>query len=167
MGIGRVVLMWIFPVWLLFFWGNFVRDTGGALTPLQEGRALYEANCASCHGANGSGSDAGGVGRPLWKGEVEKTFPEFEEQLAFVRHGSCSVGTPYGDPGREGGQHVAKGGMPGFAETTLDDLELRFLIMYERYILSEGLTEFPEEAVLEAEAGTATTIPPTDANVCG
>lgn len=165
---GRIVLMSIFPVWLLFFWGNFVRDTGGALTPLQEGQALYQANCAACHGANGAGSDEGGVGRPLWKGQVELTFPKLEEQLAYVRHGSCSVGTPYGNPEREGGQHVAKGGMPAFAETTLNDEQLRFLIMYERHVLSEGLTAFPEEEVAAVEAGTAPpTIPPTDANVCG
>jgi mono/diheme cytochrome c family protein len=166
--VGRVLLMWLFPVWLLFFWGNFVRDTGGALTPLEEGRALYTANCASCHLANGAGSEGGAVGRPLWNKEVELTFPELEQQLAFVRHGSCSAGTPYGNPDRPGGQHQALGGMPAFAETTLSDIELRWLIMYERHILSEGLSEFPAEEVEQVEAGTApSTIPPTNDNVCG
>jgi mono/diheme cytochrome c family protein len=166
--VGRVVLMWLFPVWLLFFWGNFVRDSGGALTPLEEGRALYNANCSSCHGANGAGTDEGGVGRPLWKGEAEKTFPKLEEQLAFVRHGSCAAGTPYGNPDREGGQHQAKGGMPAFSETALDEEQLHFLIMYERHILSEGLTAFKEDELAAFEGGTAPpTIPPTTENVCG
>jgi mono/diheme cytochrome c family protein len=164
---GRIALMSLFPVWLLFMWGNFVNDSGGALTPLQEGQALYTANCVACHGANGAGSDAGLSGRPLWKGQAELTFLAVEDQMAFVRHGSCGVGVPYGNPEREGGQHQGKGGMPAFAEAALSDEELRWLIMYERTILSKGETAFVEEEVAAVEAGEAPpTIPPLTANVC-
>jgi mono/diheme cytochrome c family protein len=164
---GRIVLMSLFPVWLLFMWGNFATDTGGKLTPLQEGRSLFVANCGTCHGANGAGSDQGLSGRPLWKGQAELTFLSVEEQMAFVRHGSCGVGVPYGNPKREGGQHQGKGGMPAFAPAALSDEELRWLIMYERHILSQGEAEFPEEEVAAIESGEAPpTIPYTTEAIC-
>jgi mono/diheme cytochrome c family protein len=91
--------------------------------PVAVGRSLFSA-CSGCHLADGSGSDSGGAGRPLWRGEVLKTFPELADQVAFVRRGSYPPGTPYGDPARAGGEHRALGTVPPFPVEQFTDAEL-------------------------------------------
>ena len=57
---------------------------------------------------------------PHLAGEVLKTFPEEADHVKWVQEGSKTKpkGTPYGDPAREGGQHVVEQqAMPGFAGT--------------------------------------------------
>ena len=69
----------------------------------------------------------------LAKGEFAKTFPRVEDVFAWVRSGSPAIGTPYGDPAREGGQHVVNSGlMPSFSATRLPDDQLRQIIDYLR-----------------------------------
>ena len=73
--------------------------------PIAVGTTVF-ASCAGCHAADGSG----GAGRPLWQGEVLKTFPHIEEMLNFVYNGSqrfvAAEIKVYGDPNREGGAHA-------------------------------------------------------------
>jgi mono/diheme cytochrome c family protein len=159
--ITKVILMAGVPVWAFFAAGVFATPKSTTETPQQAGARLYIAQCASCHKTNGSGKEGGGVGRPLWKGEAEKTFLKAEEQIAFVRHGSCAVGVPYGNPKREGGEHVGLGGMPAFPDLT--DTQIWEIITYERTVLSDK--PWPEAVEGEAEA-IPPTIPPLTENVC-
>ena len=106
---------------------------------LEAGAELYGTACA------------GGAGRPLNDGEVVKTFPSIEEQLHFVAVGSEGVGpggTPYGDPNREGGQHVTLSyngnPMPAFGES-LTPTELLEIVRHERETL--GGEEIPPEQI--------------------
>ncbi len=134
--IGSVFMLVALPVWLFFMFNTFTEQGAAADSPEATGARLYNANCIACHGANGSGSDGGLAGRPLYNGEVDKTFPNPVDQFAYVRHGSCAAGVSYGNPKREGGQHAAKTGMPAFAAGTLTDTELLAVINYERHVLA-------------------------------
>lgn len=113
------------PFWAILYAGAFgERQTEEALTPAQLGEQLYSAQgCAGCHGSGGEG----GVGPAL--ADVEKTFPEIADHMAWIKGGSQSVGVgnPYGDPAAG---RVAKGGMPAFS--SLSDEELEALATYER-----------------------------------
>jgi mono/diheme cytochrome c family protein len=62
-------------------------DSSTGSTPASPGAALFAANCASCHGADGGG----GVGPQLAGGAVVKRFPSVDDQITFVRDGSGSM----------------------------------------------------------------------------
>lgn len=161
--IGSVFMLVALPVWLFFMFNTFSVPGAAADSPEAIGERLFVANCAACHGANGAGSDAGLVGRPLYNGEVDKSFPDPVEQFAYVRHGSCGTGVSYGNPEREGGQHVGKGGMPAFAPGTLSDAELLAVINYERHVL--GGEAYPVNPLVKAgapEADAALIVPEAD-----
>lgn len=161
--IGSVFMLVALPVWLFFMFNTFSVQGAAADTPEAIGARIFAANCQSCHLANGAGSDQGGVGRPLYNGEVEKTFPKVLDQFAFVRHGSCGVGVNYGNAKREGGQHVGKGGMPAFATATLSDAELLAVLNYERHVLAGKAFPANELANADAdEAALATVVPEAD-----
>ncbi len=151
--IGSVFMLVALPVWLFFMFNTFSVPGASADSPEAIGGRLYAANCVACHGANGAGSDAGLVGRPLYNGEVDKTFPDPVDQFAFVRHGSCGTGVSYGNPKRDGGQHVGKGGMPAFATGTLSDAELIAVINYERHVLAGEA--YPVNPLVKAGAPAA------------
>jgi mono/diheme cytochrome c family protein len=161
--IGSVFMLVALPVWLFFMFNTFSVPGASADSPEAVGARLYTANCIACHGANGSGSDGGLAGRPLYNGEVDKTFPDPLAQFAFVRHGSCGVGVPYGNPKREGGQHQAKGNMPNFAAGTLSDAELLAVLNYERHVLAgEAYPVNPLVKAGEAEAEATKIVPEAD-----
>jgi mono/diheme cytochrome c family protein len=141
----------ILPVWAILYAGSLSPADTGELTQLDLGAEIYANRCASCHGGGGGG----GVGRALSDGEVNKTFPDIESMLEFVAIGTegVGVGVGYGDPDREGGQHL--GGsyngnlMPAFAGVLTDE-ELLAVIRHEREVLGgEVLT-----AEQEGEGGT-------------
>lgn len=127
------VPMWVMPVlvalpfWGLLYFGAFgERGTEAEAAP--DGRTIYTANCASCHGAQGEG----GVGPALAGGEAALTFPDEADHANWVRTGSNPfAGQPYGNPDREGGQRVARGGMPAFAGV-LSEAEIQAVVAYER-----------------------------------
>jgi mono/diheme cytochrome c family protein len=164
--VTKVMLMAGLPIWAFFYAGIFATPKSTKETVAQEGGRLYSNNCASCHNANGSGKDEGGVGRPLWKNNAEYTFTKDVEQIAFVRHGSCEKGVAYGNPKREGGEHVAIGGMPAFPDLT--DEQIWAIITYERTILSDKTwpAPTPEEVTSGTTLPLPTTIVPTTENVC-
>lgn len=132
------------PVWVFGYVGMFAVQTSATVTPEVLGARTYVAQCASCHLSNGAGSDSGGVGRPLYNGEAEKTFPKVEDQIAFIKHGSCVKDQPYGDPKREGGQRIAQETalMPSFA-ATLSDAQIQAVVLYERTQLTAEPAPFP------------------------
>ena len=132
---------WVLPVIVaLPFYGFLYAGAFGSrqkevvLTPEELGAQLYAAKgCAGCHGATGEG----GVGPKLAGGEVAKTFPDEAAHIAWVKSGSlgsASSPTPYGDPAREGGQRISKGGMPPFGGQ-MSDAEIEAVVKHER----EGL----------------------------
>lgn len=83
--------------------GGIVRTPAGSQTPLQQGQALFAANCASCHGFHGEGiltpSDRGvggvtGQGPPLVG--VGEQAPDF-----YLRTGRMPLGHPGEEPERQ------------------------------------------------------------------
>jgi hypothetical protein len=147
--IGAAFLLTVTPIWALFMFSAWATPHVKGDTPAKVGEAVY-VGCIGCHGANGAGTDGGGIGRPLWNKSVEQTFPDPVEQAAFIWHGSCEPGKPYGNPDREGGQHIAKGGMPAFAGA-LTATQLLYAVTYERASLSGA--DWPVD--LFAKAGEA------------
>lgn len=77
---------------------------------LVAGRAIYGANCASCHSANGGG----GLGTKLNEGSVVAAFPEIEDQITLVADG--------------------RDRMPAFVGRLTDE-ELRAVVRYTREVL--------------------------------
>jgi Cytochrome c len=166
---SRVGIMIGVPMWVFFYAGIFNKPDTTTETPAQIGAKIFTAQCSLCHVANGSGMEGGGIGRPLWKGMAEMTFPKLEQQLAFVRHGSCSKGTPYGNPKRSGGEHLALTGMPAFPDLTAE--QIQYVIEYERSVLSEKDYPVPvapavEKTKEELEAEQAK-LDVTSAGICG
>lgn len=80
---------------------------GGYSNASLSGASLFQANCASCHGADGSG----GVGPQLSGGAVLHDFPNEADQITFVANG--------------------RGIMPGFA-TALSPAQLKAVVDYTR-----------------------------------
>jgi mono/diheme cytochrome c family protein len=162
------------PVWAFFMYGAFATPRASANSPEVIGEQLYNLNCAGCHLGNGAGKEGGAVGRPLWNNNAEKTFPDPLDQAGFVKHGSCASGQPYGDPKREGGQHIGQQGgvMSNFAG--LSDEDILYIVAYERSKLSGK--EFPvnmlakvgEDASVEpAEPINFEELKLSESNVCG
>lgn len=127
----------ILPVWAILYAGSLSPAKVGKVSELDLGAEVYAARCASCHGGGGGG----GVGRPLSGGEVLKTFPDIESMIEFVAIGSdgFGMGNGYGDPNREGGQHVVGSyngnKMPAFRDVLTDE-ELFAVVRHERETLS-------------------------------
>jgi mono/diheme cytochrome c family protein len=135
----------LLPIWgLLYIW-SLTPNEEEVEGPLAVGAEVY-GSCSSCHGSSGQG----GIGYPFTNGEVLKTFPKLEDQVAFVYTGNAPfLGGSYGDPNREGGARVAgtRGNMPQWGEQAggeLSDTELIAVVCHERYTLSGGDQESEE-----------------------
>ena len=120
----------LLPIWAISYVGTLERPPQEATGLLAEGDHIYEARCASCHGATGDG----GSGYALAEGQVLATFPTAAAHIEWVAKGSdgFGLGNPYGDPsvGR-----VVEGGMPGWADVLTTE-ELIGVVLYERANLS-------------------------------
>ncbi|MGY9071865.1 MAG: c-type cytochrome [Acidimicrobiales bacterium] len=153
--------MWVLPVlFCLPLWGfvyvKLTEPAPAGITALAEGATVFSGNCSSCHIGTGGGTEDGGTGRPLWNGEAVLTFPTLEDDGSgysametWIQIGTdgTGVGTPYGDPNRQGGAHVAGdgGAMPAFGEK-LSDHQIYAVSRYVREQLSG------EEITPEVEA---------------
>lgn len=150
-GAGVLTLLWAFVyAGVLFAPG----DAAIADPVLAEGQEIYAGQCAGCHG----GSGQGGTGRPL-AGEVYLTFPNIEDHIAWIREGSPTAGTPYGDPNRPGGQHVSQdgwGAMPAFGESLTPE-QILAVARYEREVLDDARPPEGDVAAEGAQGGTAAT----------
>lgn len=127
------------PLWALVYAGAMSVPHQSLDPELAQGKTLFAANCASCHGSGGEG----GTGRPL--GQVLLTFPNKADHIAWVHNGSPDAGTPYGDPKRPGGQRIAGSQgytvrMPAF-KTSLTDAEIAAVVRYEREVIGKGKAE--------------------------
>ena len=127
-----VPVLALLPIWAFAYVGalNPASTAAPILTPIQQGAQVFAKNCSPCHGAQGEG----GVGPKLAGGEAKLTFPNEADHITWVETGSASKakGTPYGDSGRSGGQHIVKvAGMPPF-KGTLTDAEIKNVVTFER-----------------------------------
>jgi mono/diheme cytochrome c family protein len=124
------------PVWAVIYAQSLSAAPATSKTELLAGADVYNAKgCAGCHGATGGG----GTGRKFADGEVIKTFPNIAYQLQYVRLGDAGLNlAPYGDPKREGGQHVGPYNgvqMPAFKDLT--DKELLEVVRHERETIAK------------------------------
>lgn len=130
----------IMPLWVFMYARSLTPTEATIEGPIGNGGPIYAANCSGCHG----GAGEGGPGYPFAAGEVLKTFPHIEDQLAFVYSGSVKYANAgidiYGDPDRAGGAHItlARGQMPAqgpSASGSLSELEILEVVCHERYTL--------------------------------
>ena len=120
----------LLPIWAIAYVGTLERQERPATGVLATGSQVYEARCASCHGATGGG----GSGYALANGEVLATFPTAAAQIHWVVIGSDGVGlgNQYGDPARG---RVVEGGMPAWGDVLTVE-ELIGVVLHERARLS-------------------------------
>jgi mono/diheme cytochrome c family protein len=65
----------------------FANEPGTPAATSSPGAQLFQANCASCHGADGGG----GFGPQLAGGAVLRRFPNENDQVTFVTNGRGSM----------------------------------------------------------------------------
>jgi len=120
--------------------------TGGA-DEFALGEALFAANCAVCHGAEGGGL----VGPALSGGSVLQTFPEGACDLHRKWVTLGSAGWP--DPTYGATAKPVTGGMPSFGKT-LSDTDIAHVVLYERVAFGgENLDTAKDDCGLIAAAG--------------
>ena len=152
--------IWALPVLIaLPLWGfvyvKLTEPPPEPITAINEGAATYAVRCSSCHVGDGSGSDGGGVGRPLYNGEVLHTFPELSDDLLdWISIGSegVGVGNVYGDPQRPGGPRLTGetgANMPAFG-SVLKKYQIYSVSRYVREVIS-GEEISDEEAAARDE----------------
>ena len=128
------------PAWAVLYAGT-LNPRGEQSAALTLGQQVYESNgCVGCHGPGGAGQ--AGVFPAFTAGEVALTFPDYNDQVAWIHSGSAgdAVGPDggFGDPAREGGQHnvaTFSGQMPGFPD--LSEADVLAVARYEREVLGE------------------------------
>lgn len=122
------------------------------------GQTIYEAQCASCHGAGGGG----GAGPAMAGGAVLATFPEgacvdHQQWVALGSQGWASeVGPVYGATEKPVGGFGAA--MPGFGNLT--ELELAQVALYERVAFGDQALDAAEADCGLAGEGTAEALAP-------
>lgn len=125
------------PFWAVIYWGAFGERE--AQTAPSAGAVLFQANCASCHGASGGGGTGPALGR------VAETFPAFADHVAWVEEGSGPVrGQTYGATNAG----PATGGMPAFGGSLTEE-EIIQVVCHERVVFGG---EDPPQECLEIEA---------------
>tara|TARA_B100001996_G_scaffold299823_1_gene240285 strand:+ start:443 stop:1219 length:777 start_codon:yes stop_codon:yes gene_type:complete len=148
-------VMFFLPLWA-FVYVKMTEPPPEPVTAISEGAATYAAQCASCHGGDGAGSDGGGVGRPLYNGEVLLTFPKLDADLILwltVGSEGIGIGNPYGATDRPGGAHISGetgANMPGFGGT-LSEYKIYSVARYIREVLSGESISDEEIAIRDAE----------------
>ena len=148
-------VMFFLPLWA-FVYVKLTEPPPEPVTARTEGAATYAAQCASCHGGNGAGSEAGGVGRPLYNGEVLLTFPKLDaDMILWLTVGSegIGIGNTYGATDRPGGAHISGetgANMPGFGGA-LTEYKIYSVARYIREVLSGEELSDEELAARDAE----------------
>lgn len=124
------------PVWAGLYAFTLEPPPTNELDPLAMGEQLFDANCASCHGASGEG----GAGPAFRDGAVTETWPAFRDHLHWVMLGD--EGWPFDAYGAQ--RKPRTSGMPAF-ESQLTPQELVLVVRYEREELGG---EAPEEELV-------------------
>ncbi len=148
-------VMFFLPLWA-FVYVKLTEPPPEPVTAITEGAATYAASCASCHGGAGAGSEGGGVGRPLYNGEILLTFPRLEtDMLHWLEVGSegIGIGNSYGATDRPEGAHISGetgANMPGFGGT-LSEYKIYSVARYIREMLSGEQVSDEEVAARDAK----------------
>lgn len=103
---------------------------GKATSGPVDGKAIYEKQCAVCHGATGGG----GVGPAFSKAsdsQLLTLFPNAQSQVEFVTKGSAAFPDGYGATKKRG-----TGAMPAFS-SILKAEEIEAVVKYERQLAGE------------------------------
>lgn len=140
----------LLPLWAFIYVLALSPQEKAVEGPLAVGAGVY-GTCAGCHGAEGQG----GAGRPLYQGEVMKTFPKIEDMLNFVYTGSQAYVTEglaiYGNPDRDGGAHapLSFNGNPmpqqgAKAGGGLTETQILAVVCHVRYVISGTDPQSPE-----------------------
>jgi mono/diheme cytochrome c family protein len=120
------------PVWAYVYVGTLSPPPEGP-SPSELGTELYVGACAGCHGGGGGG----GTGPAFTNGAIYETWPSFEDHFEWVRLGSTgwteANGGTYGATDKP-----VNGGMPGFAEESVSDADLVFILLHERELGGEN-----------------------------
>jgi mono/diheme cytochrome c family protein len=132
------------PLWAYVYQATLEPPPKPDDSPIALGGQEY-SECAACHSADGSG----GVG-PALTG-VRATWPDYRDQMAWVRLGSAGWPTDtYGAQSK-----VKKGGMPPHPAMT--DAQLAQVVLYERATFGGLAPTDKEYTDLEAIAEGTTT----------
>lgn len=121
------------PLWAYVYFRTLEPPPTGEEDPFVLGQQAY-SQCASCHGASGEG----GSGPAFADGAVIETWPDYRDQMMWVRLGS--EGWP---ADTYGAQQVAKQG--GMAAWSMSDAELAQVVLHERVLGGEEISEEDEE----------------------
>ena len=142
------------PIWAFIYVGTLEEPAASAEGILAEGHTVYfeTASCATCHGAEGAGSNAG---PSLKESELLTTFLDdsdgigFAQQVEWVVKGTerTGVGTPYGNPGKG---RVAGwfGTMAAFGDQ-LSARDVLAVVLHERAMLSESETALTQASLFD------------------
>ena len=152
-GAGARVPGWLMPVYFLVpilaialavAFVNISEESEGAAVAGPDGADVYAANCAACHGPDGTG----GVGPALDK--METVFPDFDEAVAWVTDVAAETTGPYGAGGAGNDGKGSKAMMPAF-EGQLSPEEIRAVVIHEMVSFSGA-----DPAQFESETGLGT-----------
>ncbi|MDQ2825457.1 MAG: cytochrome c, partial [Actinomycetota bacterium] len=133
----------LLPLWAFLYVYAVRPPPAGDNDPINIGKQVYTANCASCHLADGAGVTAGGTGQELKAGHVLNTFKDPLAMVHWIAYGEIGGARPdgtYGDKDRKGGpENIATltAQMPAFG-TTLSPEELAAVVIYVREEISGG-----------------------------
>ena len=138
------------PLWAYVYQATLEPAPSKELTPVDAGGQIYVSSaCVSCHQADGGGSSA----VPALTG-VLKTWPDYRDQMAWVRIGSTGWGT-YSTTYGATNKPIGGGGMPNFPALT--DQQLAQVILYERVQFGGMALTGPDyDALLAIASGTST-----------
>jgi mono/diheme cytochrome c family protein len=127
------------PLWGYVYVRTLEPPPAGETDPLVLGAETFSASCASCHGASGDG----GSGPAFTDGAVVATWPDWRDQVMWVRLGSQNwPAATYGATDKPVG---GVGQMPSFAGT-LDDQQIAQVVLHERQLSDpDNVTEDNEE----------------------
>lgn len=134
------------PVWAGVYAWTLEAPSGGEASALALGNSLYQANCASCHGANGGG----GVGPSFQDGAVVTTWENWRDHVAWVSLGDA--GWPFDTYGNV--ENPVTQGMPGFG-SSLSAEDIALIVRYEREELAGAEAEEDLVALTDAIAAGA------------
>ncbi|MFO7282010.1 MAG: c-type cytochrome [Thermoanaerobacterales bacterium] len=125
------------PLWGYMYVRTLEPPPAGDSDPVAMGAEIYSGNCASCHGASGQGAS----GPALADGAVVETFPDWRDHAAWVRLGTD--GWPAATYGATEKPVGGGGLMPAWP--TLTDQELAQVVLYERQLSGEDVSEANED----------------------